>query len=112
MDEPTVPTMTHEQMQIPALCSQIYALPSKGRTSDLDHFVRVTVPSVLNVVQMSVSTTTLARVKHLTKIITGARAVRITSCLWALETILGLLTSQGSRSSNQRVGDEILCSRH
>ncbi|KAI4944142.1 hypothetical protein J4E91_008997 [Alternaria rosae] len=72
-DQLSVPTMTLDQTQIPALCSHVYTLSSRGRTSDLDHFVRVTVPTLLNIVQMSVSTTTLARVNHLTGIIQIAR---------------------------------------
>lgn len=75
-DPLSVPTMTLDQTQIPALCSHVYTLSSRGRTSDLDHFVRVTVPTLLNIVQMSVSTTTLARVNHLTGIVQGARKVR------------------------------------
>jgi hypothetical protein len=74
-DELTVPTMTLDQTQIPALCSHVYTLSSRGRTSDLDHFVRVTVPTMLNIVQMSVSTTTLARMNHLTGVIQTARSV-------------------------------------
>ncbi|KAI4618246.1 uncharacterized protein J4E87_007914 [Alternaria ethzedia] len=72
-DPLSIPTMTLDQTQIPALCSHVYTLSSRGRTSDLDHFVRVTVPTLLNIVQMSVSTTTLARVNHLTGIIQRAR---------------------------------------
>jgi hypothetical protein len=76
-DELSFPTMTLDQTQIPALCSHVYTLSSRGRTSDLDHFVRVTVPTLLNIVQMSVSTTTLARVNHLTAIVRTAQTVRI-----------------------------------
>jgi hypothetical protein len=76
-DELSIPTMTLDQTQIPALCSHVYTLSSRGRTSDLDHFVRVTVPTLLNIVQMSVSTTTLARVNHLTAIVKTAQTVRI-----------------------------------
>jgi hypothetical protein len=76
MDELFVPTMTLDETHIPALCSHIYALPSRGRTSHLDHFVRVTVPSLLNILQMAVRTTTLARVNHLTGIIRKARMMR------------------------------------
>jgi hypothetical protein len=76
MDELSVPTMTLDEPQISALCSHIYALPSRGRTSDLDHSVRITAPSLLNIVQMSVSTTILARVNHLTAIIRKAQMVR------------------------------------
>lgn len=74
-DEQKVPTMTLEETQIPAFCSHIYLLPSKGRTADLDHFVRVSIPMLLSIMQMSCSTTTIARVKHLVAIIRKARGV-------------------------------------
>ncbi|KAF1833697.1 hypothetical protein BDW02DRAFT_598853 [Decorospora gaudefroyi] len=72
-DELSIPTMTLDQTQIPALCSHIYSLPSRGRMSDLDHFVRATLPTVLNIIQISISTTNLARAKHLIGIIREAR---------------------------------------
>ncbi|CAO2655631.1 Nn.00g044340.m01.CDS01 [Neocucurbitaria sp. VM-36] len=72
-DERSVPTMTPEQTQIPALCSYIYVLPSKGRTASLNHFVHVTVPTLLSIIQMSCSTTSLARATHLTGIVQKSR---------------------------------------
>ncbi|KAJ4381797.1 hypothetical protein N0V86_003162 [Didymella sp. IMI 355093] len=72
-NEQSVPTMTIGETQIPALISHIFALPSKGRTATLDHFVRVTLQTQLSVVQMSCSTSTLARVKHLVDIVQKAR---------------------------------------
>lgn len=80
-NEPSVPTMTLEESQIPALCSLIYSLPCKGRTASLDHFVKVSVQTLLSVIQMSCSTTTLARVNHLTAIVQRARDV---SCIFEL----------------------------
>ncbi|KAH7083176.1 hypothetical protein BKA63DRAFT_584450 [Paraphoma chrysanthemicola] len=72
-NDATIPTMAIEETQIPALCSLLYSLPSKGRTASLDHFVKVSVQTLLSVVQMSCSTTTLARVNHLTAIVRKAR---------------------------------------
>lgn len=83
-NEATVPTMTIEETQIPALCSLIYTLPSKGRTASLDHFVKVSVQTLLSVMQMSCSTTTLARVNHLTAIVRCARDV---CCLFRLRSM-------------------------
>jgi hypothetical protein len=77
----SVPTMTIEQTQIPALCSHIYVLPSKGRTASLDHHVRVTIPTLLSIVQMSCSTTTLARANYLVSIVEKSRAVCATTTL-------------------------------
>jgi hypothetical protein len=74
-DEKKAPTMTLEETQIPAFCSHIYVLPSKGRTADLDHFVRVSIPMLLSIIQMSCSTTTVARISHLTGIIKKSREV-------------------------------------
>jgi hypothetical protein len=71
----SVPTMSIEDTQIPALCSLIYSLPSKGRTASLDHFTKVSMQTLLNVMQMSCSTTTEARVKHLTAVVEAARKV-------------------------------------
>jgi hypothetical protein len=78
-NEQSIPTMTLEETQIPALISHIFALPSKGKIAELDHFVRVTVPMLLSVIQMSCSTSTLARVKHLTDIVQQSREVCSTS---------------------------------
>jgi hypothetical protein len=75
MDETKVPSMTLEETQIPVLCSHIYVLPSKGKTADLDHFMTVSIPMLLSIMQMSCSTTTIARVKHLVAIIEKAREV-------------------------------------
>lgn len=75
-DEQTIPTMTPEQTQIPDLCSHIYALPSKGKTASLNHFVSNSTPTLLNIIQMSCSTTTLARADHLSGIVRNARKVR------------------------------------
>lgn len=74
-NEQSIPTMTIEETQIPALVSHIFALPSKGRTADLDHFVRVTLRTLLSVIQMSCSTSTLTRVKHLTETVQKTREV-------------------------------------
>ena len=74
-DALTVPTMTIEQTRIPAVCSHLYLLPSKGMTASLDHFVRVTVPTLLDIIQMSCSTTTVARANHLVAIVRDAREV-------------------------------------
>jgi hypothetical protein len=74
----SIPSMSIQGTQIPALCSLIYSLPSKGRTASLDHFVKVSIQTLLSVVQMSCSTTTLARVEHLTGIIQNARGVHWT----------------------------------
>jgi len=74
-DASSVPATTLDETQIPALCSHIYTLSSRGRTSDLDHFVRVTAPSLLNIAAMSVNTTKLARVKHLTDMVYEAEQV-------------------------------------
>lgn len=76
-NEQSVPTMTLEETQIPALISHIFALPSKGRTADLDHFARGTLKTLLSVIQMSCSTSTLARVRHLTRTVQNAREVCI-----------------------------------
>ncbi|KAJ4361430.1 hypothetical protein N0V95_001847 [Ascochyta clinopodiicola] len=72
-NESSIPTMTLEETQIPALISHIFALPSKGRTADLEHFIRVTLQTLLSVIQMSCSASTLTRVKHLTEIVERAR---------------------------------------
>jgi hypothetical protein len=74
-DPTKVPSMTLEETQIPALCSYIYALPSKGKTAELDHFVRVNIPMLLSIMQMSCSTTTIARVDHLVAIMEKSRKV-------------------------------------
>ena len=74
-NEQSVPTMTLEETHTPALISHIFALPSKGRTADLDHFVRVTIQTLLSVFQMSCSTSTLKRVEHLTRIVAKTREV-------------------------------------
>lgn len=74
-DDQQTPTMTLEETQIPDICSHIYVLPSKGRTADLDHFVRASIPMLLSIIQMSCSTTTIARINHLTAIIQQARQV-------------------------------------
>jgi hypothetical protein len=71
----SVPIMSLEETQIPALCSYIYSLPSKGRTASLNHFTKVSMHTLLSVIQMSCSTTTMARVKHLTAIVQSAREV-------------------------------------
>lgn len=83
----SIPTMMIEETQIPALISHIFAMPSKGRTATLDHFVRVSIQTLLSVIQMSCSTSTLTRVKHLVEIVQRARDVcaHITSyCLYLL----------------------------
>jgi hypothetical protein len=69
----SVPTMSIEDTQIPALCSLIYSLPSKGRTATLSHFTTNSMQTLLNVIQMSCSTTTKARVDHLTAIVRRTR---------------------------------------
>ncbi|KAH3960319.1 hypothetical protein HBH52_237480 [Parastagonospora nodorum] len=69
----TVPTMSIDETQIPALCSHIYSLPSRGRTASLDHFIKVSMQTLLSVIQMSCSTTTMARVKHLTAVVSDSR---------------------------------------
>jgi hypothetical protein len=74
-DQSKVPSMTLEDTQIPALCSHIYALPSKGKTADLDHWARVSIPMLFSIMQTSCSTTTIARVNHLVSIIRKARGV-------------------------------------
>jgi hypothetical protein len=71
----SIPTMSIEETQIPALCSLLYSLPSKGRTFVLDHFTKYSMQTLLNMIQMSCSTTTQARVKHLTAIVGAARKV-------------------------------------
>jgi hypothetical protein len=71
----SIPTMSIEATQIPALCSHIYSLPSKGRTASLDHFAKVSMQMLLSMMQMSCSTTTIARAKHLTRILERARGV-------------------------------------
>ena len=71
----TVPTMSIDDTQIPALCSHIYSLPSRGRTASLDHFIKVSMQTLLSVIQMSCSTTTMARVKHLTAVVRESRDV-------------------------------------
>jgi hypothetical protein len=80
----SVPTMSIEETQIPALCSYIYSLPSKGRTACLDHFVKFSMQTLLNVIQMSCSTTTMARAKHLTAIVQRARKVSYTTGFYLL----------------------------
>lgn len=71
----SIPTMSIEETQIQALCSLIYSLPSRGRTFVLDHFTEFSMQTLLNVIQMSCSTTTQARAKHLTAIVGAAREV-------------------------------------
>lgn len=74
-NEQSVPTMSIEDTQIPALISHIFALPSKGRIADLDHFAQVNLHTLLSIIEMSCSTTTLARVKHLTQKVKQVREV-------------------------------------
>lgn len=95
-NEQSVPTMTLEETQIPALISHIFALPSKGRTADLDHFVRVKVQTLLSVIQMSCSTSTLSRVKHLTETVMKSRRVSSTTtmCTQAFTNVLQKLDSK------------------
>lgn len=81
-NEQSIPTMTLEETQIPALISHIFALPSKGRTADLDHFVRVTIQTLLSVIQMSCSTSTIKRVEHLTRIVAKTREVWLKCIVW------------------------------
>jgi hypothetical protein len=71
----SVPSMSLEETQIPALCSLLYSLPSKGRTATLSHFTKFSMQTLLSVIHMSCSTTTLTRVKHLTAIVKSARNV-------------------------------------
>ncbi|KAF3034625.1 hypothetical protein E8E12_006678 [Didymella heteroderae] len=72
-NDQSVPTMTIEETQIPSLVSHIFTLPSKGRMATLDHFVRVSIQTLLSVIQMSCSASTLTRVKHLVDIVQRSR---------------------------------------
>ncbi|KAI8935499.1 hypothetical protein NX059_008069 [Plenodomus lindquistii] len=74
-DQLNAATMTLEQTQIPALCSHIYSLPSRGKTACLDHFIRVSTPTLLSIIKMSCSTTTIARANHLVDIVHKTRDV-------------------------------------
>ncbi|KAF2853205.1 hypothetical protein T440DRAFT_390747 [Plenodomus tracheiphilus IPT5] len=65
----TVPTMTVEETQIPAACAHIYAIPSQGKTDVLEHFITSRIPMTLNIIQMSCSKSTEARVTHILKIV-------------------------------------------
>jgi hypothetical protein len=93
----SIPTMSIEETQIPALCSLLYSLPSKGRTFVLDHFTKYSMQTLLNVIQMSCSTTTQARAKHLTGIVGAAREV-----LHFLYPYMPVQCADVSRLSHQR----------
>jgi len=69
------PSMSLEATQIPALCSYIYGLPSQGKTAALEHFVRSKIHTYLDLIQMSCSKSTEARVNHVIKIIDHAITV-------------------------------------
>jgi hypothetical protein len=93
----SVPTMGVEETQIPALCLLLYSLPSKGRTASIDHFTKVSMQTLLKVIQMSCSTTMEARVKHLTAIIKATRAVFYFSHLDMLVRCADILRPSRSR---------------
>lgn len=105
-DTLSVPTMTIEQTQIPAICSHIYVLPSKGRTASLDHHVRVTIPTLLSIVQMSCSTTTLARANHLVGIVKKSRVVCASTKLFTIG--YWQLTGIASCDPNERAFQKVL----
>ena len=69
------PAMDLVETQLPLLRSFIYALPSSGKFATLGHFCNVSLPTLLNVIQMSCSTTTLARNDHLIEVINIAKVV-------------------------------------
>ena len=64
-----IPTMTLEETQVPAACAYIYGIPSQGKTSALEHFITSSIPMLLNIIQMSCSKSTQARVDYIVKLV-------------------------------------------
>jgi len=71
-----IPTMSVEETQVPAACAYIHAIPSQGKVDVLEHFITSRIPMLLNVVEMSCSKSTEARVNHILEIINVAVKVR------------------------------------
>ena len=72
-DDP--PSMGLVETQVPSMRSLVYALPSKGKFATLEHYCGNSVHTLLSMVQMSCSTTTVARKEHLIGIIRETAAV-------------------------------------
>ena len=72
-DQADRPAMGLADTQVPQMRSYVYAMPSKGKFATLDHFCNVSLPTLMNIMQMSCSTTTLARKDHLVAIVKKAQ---------------------------------------
>lgn len=72
------PAMSLVDTQVPGLRAQIYALPSKGKFATLELHARIRLHTLLNVMQMSCSTTTLSRKDHLVGILEQFRVASST----------------------------------
>ncbi|KAH9864393.1 hypothetical protein J1614_010327 [Plenodomus biglobosus] len=68
----SVPTMSVEETQIPVACAHIYGIPSQGMTDVLEHYINSRIPLTLNIIQMSCSKSTEARVTHILEIVDQA----------------------------------------
>ncbi|KAF1911042.1 hypothetical protein BDU57DRAFT_108689 [Ampelomyces quisqualis] len=66
------PTMSLESTQVLAACAYLYGIPSQGKTAILEHSVVFTIPALLDLIQMSCSKSTEARVEYVLKIVDRA----------------------------------------
>lgn len=69
------PTMSLAATQILELCRFIYGIPLQGKIAVLEDFVACTIHALLDLVQMSCSKSTVARVDHVIKIVD--RAIKV-----------------------------------
>ncbi|KAF2651015.1 hypothetical protein K491DRAFT_782176 [Lophiostoma macrostomum CBS 122681] len=63
------PCMSLDESQAPPMRSFVYALPAMGKFATLDHYCGNSVHTLLSMIQMSCSTTTIARKEHLISIV-------------------------------------------
>ena len=75
--EDELPSMHLAETQVPSLRSYLYTLPSSGKFATLELFCNVSIHTLLNIMQMSCSTTKLTRKDHLVAVVDQAEKVCI-----------------------------------
>ena len=73
-DDP--PALSLTGTQVPIMRAHTYAVPSRGKFAVLDHHSSLSIPTLFNIMQMSCSTTTIARRDHLVGVVDQAQKVR------------------------------------
>jgi hypothetical protein len=76
-----LPVLSLANTQLPLFRAHIYAARSKGKFAALDHYSLHSVPTMINIVEMSCSTSNLDRKEHLVGIVNKASEVRRCPCL-------------------------------